>query len=1054
LKRTQYIFWIRKVILKIIDKNDCTALIKNSVVISVLSFFVLIQSKAQSFEEKNFALYTRENGLSNNEISYVTQDAFGYLWIGTKKGLNRFDGNSFVQFYSDSSDNSLPSDWVYRLKWINKESIAISTGTGLCIVNTRTLQTHNLFIKGDRQESRFIFSHIQGIAADDDGNIFLLTSAGFYQFNNKEELIFRYDHYNRDFAATHSVSFGRNLAILPGNILLLSTTKGPYIYDKSKKKLNPIDGKDDPFYLQVAAPGEWFWIMHTDNNSFSTQKEGGKNLTYYDTGRKMKYIIYSSQPTTGLFDWRSRFFRLNDSLYAINGKNKGFYLVRYDHSQDSYWLESKLYFENYFVSSLFVDKNKRYWIGTNKGLFREKRQTGTIEKSIVPQQWNIYNRDLAIQMITIADDKIFAGTNGEGMIVYEREKMNVIKKIDFSKNGTLANYLPGIITLNKDTIIAGTYEGLAWVSTKNFIQKEINLPGWDTLHFSINTMFKDSRNTIYASRNASNVFYYLKPGENTFKLSDHSDNKLFRIQNPVNITEDTEGNIWFSAAGISRLNYHSQKIDKLLDSFPYIKIRRKDVLSLALDKTGKMYIGLKENGLAIYDPSQNKFEHLTRSNGLPDNSIPAIYIYKNKVWLGTESGLANYDIITKKISVFDEPDGMPADPFTASTFYFDSLHHQLYGAFNNTIVRFNPDELNKNSSPPEFFIETIVIAGDKTIFHPDNKIGLSYMHNNVVVNLGVVNFEDAYQQQFAYRLVKNGDEPWQETGSQRSMIFSNLSPGEHRLQFKVFIKNNSWPEQIKEILIIIKPPFWRTTWFILLAIVIIFLILYTFYRLRINNIKQKANIDKQLAELEMKGLHAQMNPHFIFNSLNSIKEMILEDEKQNASRYLSKFAQLIRTNLEQSRQTFITVRQCIDHLQQYLEMEKIRFEGFSYTINIDEDLPDNIRMAPMLIQPLVENAIWHGMRNQAGDKKLNIRFYKSGEQLVCEIEDNGIGINQSTKDKAGSRHSHRSLGIQNISERLEVLNEKYSMNCSLSITDRSELPGNRKGTLAVLRFNI
>ena len=1029
-------------------------MIKRSIIILVFSVLVFIQIKAQSFEERNFALYTRENGLTNNEISYVTQDVYGYLWIGTKKGLNRFDGSSFVQFYSDSSNNSLPGDWVYRLKWINKECIAISTGAGLNITNTRTLQTRNLFIKGDKLESQHIFSHVQGIAADDDENIFLLTSSGFYQFNKKEELVFRYDHYDREYATTHSVNFGRNLAITPDNILLLSTTKGPYIYDKSKKQLNPINDKDDPFYQQVAAPGEWFWIMHTDNNSFSTQKQDGKLLTYYDTKRKTKYIIHSSQPTTGLFDWRSRFFKLNDTLFAINGKNKGFYLVRYDHEQNSYRLESKLYFENYFVSSLFIDKNKRFWIGTNKGLFREKRQAGTIEKAPIPQQWNTYNRDLVIQMITIADDKIFAGTNGEGMIVYDREKMNVIKKIDFSKNGTLANYVPGTITLNKDTIIAGTYEGLAWVTTKDFIQKEINLPGWDTLHFSINTMFKDSRNTIYASRNASNVFYFLKPGENSFKLSDHKDNELFRIQNPVNITEDTEGNIWFSAAGISRLNHHSQKIDKLLDSFPYIKTKRKDVLSLAFDKTGKMYIGLKENGLAIYDPSQNKFEHLSRSNGLPDNNIPAIYIHKNKVWLGTESGIASYDIGSKKISVFGIPDGMPADPFTASTFYYDSLHNRLYGAFNNTIVRFNPDELEKNSSPPEFFIESIVVAGDKSIFHPDNKIRLSYKHNNIVVNLGVVNFEDAYQQQFAYRFVKNGTEPWQETGSQRSMIFSNLSPGKHRLQLKVFIKNNSWPEQEKELIIIVRPPFWQTTWFITLAILFILTSLYTLYRLRINNIHQKANIDKQLAELEMKGLHAQMNPHFIFNSLNSIKEMILEDEKQNASRYLSKFAQLIRTNLEQSRQTFITVRQCIDHLQQYLEMEKIRFEGFSYTINIDEDLPDNIRMAPMLIQPLVENAIWHGLQNRAGDKQLNIRFYRSGEQLVCEIEDNGIGINQSAKDKAGSRPSHRSLGIQNIRERLDVLNEKYNMNSSLSITDRSELPGNKNGTLAILRFNI
>ena len=105
-----------------------------------------------------------------------------------------------------------------------------------------------------------------------------------------------------------------------------------------------------------------------------------------------------------------------------------------------------------------------------------------------------------------------------------------------------------------------------------------------------------------------------------------------------------------------------------------------------------------------------------------------------------------------------------------------------------------------------------------------------------------------------------------------------------------------------------------------------------------------------------------MNPHFIFNSLNSIKEMILLDRKQQASRYLSKFARLIRTSLEQSRQTFITVQECADHLAQYLDMEKIRFEHFTYSISIAPSLDAHeTKIAPMLIQPLVENAIWHGL---------------------------------------------------------------------------------------------
>ncbi|MBS1602911.1 MAG: histidine kinase, partial [Bacteroidetes bacterium] len=187
---------------------------------------------------------------------------------------------------------------------------------------------------------------------------------------------------------------------------------------------------------------------------------------------------------------------------------------------------------------------------------------------------------------------------------------------------------------------------------------------------------------------------------------------------------------------------------------------------------------------------------------------------------------------------------------------------------------------------------------------------------------------------------------------------------------------------------------------------------------------------------------AQMNPHFIFNSLNSIKEMILHQETRNASLYLSRFAHLIRLNLEHSRKTFITLRQNIEYLKSYLEMEQLRFADFDYHIGIREGVDaDEIRIAPMLIQPLVENAIWHGLLPNAGDKQLNIRFYIEEERLVCEIEDNGIGIRRSLLNKNVSQQMHASMGIDNVRQRIAILNEKYRIHCSLSIQDKSEIGG-------------
>jgi len=182
--------------------------------------------------------------------------------------------------------------------------------------------------------------------------------------------------------------------------------------------------------------------------------------------------------------------------------------------------------------------------------------------------------------------------------------------------------------------------------------------------------------------------------------------------------------------------------------------------------------------------------------------------------------------------------------------------------------------------------------------------------------------------------------------------------------------------------------------------------------------------------------------------------MILHEDNRNASRYLSRFARLIRLNLEHSRQTFITLRQNNEYLESYLEMEQLRFSDFSYRIVVASDNGldvDEIRLAPMLIQPLVENAIWHGLHPKEKDKQLVIRFYLDDGRLVCEIEDNGIGIRQSLQNKDQTKPVHRSMGIANIRQRIAVLNEKYRMSCSLSIKDKIDVPGREgSGTLITL----
>jgi LytS/YehU family sensor histidine kinase len=223
-------------------------------------------------------------------------------------------------------------------------------------------------------------------------------------------------------------------------------------------------------------------------------------------------------------------------------------------------------------------------------------------------------------------------------------------------------------------------------------------------------------------------------------------------------------------------------------------------------------------------------------------------------------------------------------------------------------------------------------------------------------------------------------------------------------------------------------------------------------------IKQKeiGFINQQLAEAQLSALQTQMNPHFIFNSLNSIKRMILANEQQKASRYLSKFAQMIRITLNQSKEIFTTLYENIEHLESYLLMEKLRFDdSFSFQIIVDDQIDKEELLIPtLMIQPLAENAIWHGLMCKEGEKKLLIHFSITAETISCRIEDNGIGIKRSEELKKLNKSSHQSMGLSNLRNRIKILNEKYDHCCSFSITDLQDIDKNKTGTCAVLRFNV
>jgi len=259
--------------------------------------------------------------------------------------------------------------------------------------------------------------------------------------------------------------------------------------------------------------------------------------------------------------------------------------------------------------------------------------------------------------------------------------------------------------------------------------------------------------------------------------------------------------------------------------------------------------------------------------------------------------------------------------------------------------------------------------------------------------------------------------------------------------------------------ILIHPPWWRTWWAYTLFALLIAGLIYALFRYRTSKIRMQHEIVLQqhkASALKMQALRAQMSPHFIFNSLNSINMFILENNKLQASEYLSKFSRLIRLILQNSKEAFISLKSELEALQLYLELESLRFDNkFEYKISVDDDVDTTtLKVPPLIIQPYVENAIWHGLMHKKEKGHLEIELYQEKGILLCKIIDDGIGRKKAAELKSKSASTHKSMGMRITADRIAMLQQQEQNNTSISITDIVPPDGNPSGTEVLIKIPL
>ncbi len=273
------------------------------------------------------------------------------------------------------------------------------------------------------------------------------------------------------------------------------------------------------------------------------------------------------------------------------------------------------------------------------------------------------------------------------------------------------------------------------------------------------------------------------------------------------------------------------------------------------------------------------------------------------------------------------------------------------------------------------------------------------------------------------------------------------------------------PEKI--LLINISPAFWNTWWFRITTGIFIIALIYGLIRFRMNQKfrmklersekeKQLAELQQQKTELEMQALRAQMNPHFIFNSLNSINRFILQNNKIQASEYLTKFSRLVRMILQNSQASLITLESELEALQLYLEMEALRFNyHFSYKISVPSDLDISVlKVPPLIIQPYVENAIWHGLMHKEEKGQLDIEVSQENNYLFFKITDDGIGRKQSAALASKSATKHKSMGLKITAHRIAMMQNSNGKVSPITINDLVEHDGTAAGTEVIIKIPV
>lgn len=460
-------------------------------------------------------------------------------------------------------------------------------------------------------------------------------------------------------------------------------------------------------------------------------------------------------------------------------------------------------------------------------------------------------------------------------------------------------------------------------------------------------------------------------------------------------------------------------------------------------------IGTEKNGLLLY--SNKKIQSLINLNkGLKSQSVKKIKVQDDLLFIQTSLGFQTFDLISNQFIGLGDREGVASN----AIYDFTLTHDQLWLLEKNGYSSLKLKNIGQNEEIelPELYLDSILVNNKRST----NEYLFSFDENNVKFYFDYRSFETLRDARYYYRLNGVANE-WKIVKTTNNLVeYRALSPGNYEFEIKVVYRNLE--SNILRYEFTIQQPFWFQLWFIALCFLVVTLLISIlfYFRIKRNKKERKILLDKQkmqsdIFESKLKAIRSQMNPHFIFNSLNSIQSLVLKENKELSYDSIEQFSELVRKTLQFSEKNFVPIKEELSFLQIYMELESLRMKSdFSFTLK--NEYSHNINIPSLLIQPFIENSIHHGLLHKEGEKNLDITFYKENNETYCSIVDNGIGREEARVINNRQNNTHQSFSLSAMKDRLRILSQQHGVEFNYKITDLYNELNQPIGTKVVVHF--